>query len=124
MKFIETNKWCTSSDGELFGSPCFNSKEEAIEECMVFKEDSFVGRAERLEFTDFDVNAHEEDILEDLYDNLYDEVGDAAENWELTTKEQIELSKRIAKVVIDFINETNNQPTCFRVVDIDEVQNG
>ena len=124
MKLIETDKWCTSSNGEMFGSACYSSREEAIEACKGEDGDSYVGRATFLEFTEIDVNSHEEDILEDLYEELSDIIGDAAENWEFTEGEEIELGKRIAKTVIDFLNETGNQPTCFLVQDIEEVQDG
>lgn len=124
MNLIETDKWCTSSNGEWFGSPDHSSREEAIAECKTNQTDSYIGRAVKIELTEFDVNAHEEDIIDDLRETLYEEIADAAENWELTAEEEIELSKRIAKTVIDYINESGNQPSCFQVVDIEEVEHG
>ena len=122
MKRIETELWCVSSNGETFGDADFSSREEALEECKKDDDYNYVGRAVKLEFTETNINAHVESIIEDMYDSLSDECGDVAENWQISTEEEIELGKRIAKVVIDFINEKGLQPTCFSVVDIEEVK--
>lgn len=121
MKYIETEKWCTSSNGEWFGDADYSNREEAIAECKANQEDSYIGRAVRIEFTesDIDVSDHLQDVLSGI---LCDEVGDVAENWDMPNEDMIELDKRVGKVVIDFFNERDLQPSCFMVTDIEEVQ--
>lgn len=122
MKRIETELWCVSSNGELFSDAEFSSREEAIKACKEDEYSNYIGRSVKLEFTEMNVNACEERIIECLHETLYEEVGEVSEIWEILTEEEIELGKRIAKVVIDFINEKELQPTCFAVVDIEEVK--
>ena len=118
MKRIETDIWCKSYDGETFGYNDYSSKEEAINDC---DDGEYVGRAVKFEFIEENVIGCEEKIVECLYDTLYQEVGDVAEVYELSTEDETELGKRVAKTVIDFINEKDLQPTCFSVTDIEEV---
>ena len=122
MKRIETELWCVSSNGELFSVADFPSREEAIKACKEDEYSNYIGRSVKLEFTEIDVQGQEEDIILCLEERLYEEVGEVSENWEISTADEIELGMRIAKTVIDFINEKGLQPTCFSVVDIEEVK--
>lgn len=122
MKRIETDIWCISRNGEDFYDADYTSKEEAIEAVKEELEEGYVGRCVRLEFEEIDITYDETGYY--LGDTLYDEVGDAAENWEMTDEQEKELSAILAKAVIDYINEHNLQPTCYKVVDIEEVEAG
>ena len=55
---------------------------------------------------------------------LFEEIGDISEGWEMTAEQEIELSKILAKEAIKYINENDLQPTCFKVIDIEEVKVG
>lgn len=122
MKRIETDIWCISRNGEVFYDADYTSKEEAIEAVKEEYEEGYVGRCVRLEFEEIDIDYDETGYY--LGENLYDEVGDAAENWEMTDEQEKELSAILAKAVINYINEHNLQPTCYKVVDIEEVEAG
>lgn len=122
MKRIETDIWCISTNGENFFDDDYSSREEAIEAVKEEYEEGYVGRCVRLEFEEIDIDYDETGYY--LGENLYDEVGDAAENWEMTDEQEKELSAILAKAVINYINEHNLQPTCYKVVDIEEVEVG
>ena len=122
MKRIETDIWCISTNGENFFDDDYSSREEAIEAVKEEYEEGYVGRCVRLEFEEIDIDYAETGYY--LGENLYDEVGDAAENWEMTDEQEKELSAILAKAVINYINEHNLQPTCYKVVDIEEVEVG
>lgn len=122
MKRIQTDIWCISRNGEVFYDDDYTSKEEAIEAVREELEEGYIGRCVRLEFEEIDINYDETGYY--LAETLYDEVGDASENWEMTDEQEKELSEILAKAVIDYINEHNLQPTCYKVVDIEEVEVG
>ena len=122
MKRIETDIWCISRNGEVFYDADYTSKEEAIEAVKEELEEGYIGRCVRLEFEEIDIDYDETGYY--LGENLYDEVGDAAENWEMTDEQEKELSAILAKAVINYINAHNLQPTCYKVVDIEEVEAG
>ena len=118
MKLIQTDRWCYGMTDEYFNND-FPTKLDAIKACKEDLEGGYIGRIVNLEF-------EEEDICYDetayhLQERLHDEVGDVAENWGLTTEQELELSKIIAKDIIDYINKNDLQPKCYKVVDIEEV---
>ena len=120
MKYIETDIWCISTNGENFFCYDYSSREEAIE---AVKEDygaGYVGRCARIKFDERDITYDETSYY--LVQTLYDEAGDAADDWEMTYEQEIELSKILAKDVIKYINEHNLQPNCYKVINIEEVE--
>ena len=122
MKYIETDIWCISTNGENFFGDDYSSREEAIE---AVKEDygaGYVGRCVSIKFDERDITYDETGYY--LGQTLYDEAGDAADDWEMTDEQEIELSKILAKDVIKYINEHNLQPNCYKVVGIEEVKEG
>ena len=122
MKHIETDIWCISLNGENFCDDDYSSREEAIK---AVKEDygaGYVGRCIRIKFDEMDITYDETGYY--LGEILYDEVGDAADNWGMTDEQEIELSNILAKAVIKYINEHRLQPSCYKVVDIEEVIGG
>ena len=119
MKYTKTHKWCVSNYGEFFTNG-YDSKEEAIK---AVKEDcghGYVGRRVNVEFEEQDVIIP--DIEDDLKDTLLDEVGECAEDWEFSKEQEKKFAESYEKFVIDFINKNGLQPTCFKVVDIEEVR--
>ena len=122
MKYIETDIWCISTNGENFFDYGYSSREEAIE---AVKEDygaGYVGRCARIKFDERDITYDETGYY--LGQTLYDEAGDAADDWEMTYEQEIELSKILAKDVIKYINEHNLQPNCYTVINVEEVKAG
>lgn len=122
MKYIETDIWCISTNGENFFGDDYSSREEAIE---AVKEDygaGYVGRCVRIKFDERDITYDETGYY--LRQALYYEVDETAYDWEMTDEQEIELSKILAKDVIKYINEHNLQPNCYKVVDIEEVKAG
>ena len=120
MKYIESDIWCISTNGEDFFDNDYSSREEAIE---AVKEDygaGYVGRCVRIKFDERDITYDETGYY--LAERLSDEVGESAELWEMPDEDEIELSKILAKTVIKYINEHNLQPNCYKVINIEEVE--
>ena len=122
MKYIETDIWCISTNGENFFGGDYSSREEAIE---AVKEDygaGYVGRCVRIKFDEEDITYDETGYY--LEQTLYDEVGEVDEIWKMPDEDEIELSKILAKDVIKYINEHNLQPNCYKVIGVEEVRAG
>lgn len=117
MKFIETNEWCLSADGEFFSLDGL-TYEEAIEACRE-NDEGYIGRAVKVEFDESDFNC---EIGYEYGETLFDKVGDVAESWELSEEHEIELNERIGKLIADYLTEHGLQSTCCKVVDIQEVE--
>lgn len=125
MKYIETDMWCISGNGEDFsGYDDYSSKEEAISATKENFKDGYVGRCVRIKFEESDLVCFCDETIRYLGETLSDEIGEASEYWEMTDTQEMELSEIIAKEVIKYINENNLQPTCFKVIDIEEAMAG
>ena len=122
MKYIETDIWCISTNGENFFGDDYSSREEAIEAVKKDYGAGYVGRCARIKFDEMDITYDETGYY--LGQTLYDEAGDAADDWEMTYEQEIELSKILAKDVIKYINEHNLQPNLYNVINIEEVKAG
>ena len=120
MKYIETDIWCISTNGEDFFDNDYSSREEAIE--AVNYGAGYVGRCVRVKFDERDITYDETGYY--LEQALYDEIGEAADDWEMTYEQEKELSKILAKDVIKYINEHNLQPNFYKVINIEEVKAG
>lgn len=119
MKLIETNKWCTSTDGEFFSD--YDSREEAIESLKDSYNDGYIGRRVNVEFVEQDIHIEIADVLNEA---LFDEVGVGSESWVFTTEQEKEISQIVAKAVIDYINKNNLQPCCYKVIDVEFIEAG
>ena len=122
MKCIETDIWCISTNGENFFGDDYSSREEAIEAVKKDYGAGYVGRCARIKFDEMDITYDETGYY--LGQTLYDEAGDAADDWEMTYEQEIELSEILAKDVIKYINEHDLQPNCYKVINIEEVKAG
>ena len=114
----------------------FNSKEEAIlygkenfeeiyEEEKGEKFDSriyskvfYVGKIER-----FIPSINVDSLLDDIVDNAYDEVGEVAEGFlSLISKEEYDfLEERLNEALSEWLDETRNQPTFWKVSNVEKV---
>lgn len=118
MKFTQTDRWCYGMTDEYF-SDDFPTKLDAIEACKKDLGGGYIGRIIKVEFDEKDVSYDETSYR--LQEQLYDEVGDVAENWSLSTEQELELCEILSKAVIEYLNKNNLQPTVYKVVDIEEV---
>lgn len=121
MKYIETNEWSISDNGELF-TDGYYSREEAIEEVRKEYGRGYIGKEVYVEFEGQDILIP--DIEYELGEKLYEEVGEASEYWEIPKDIMKKFVESYEKFVIDFINKNGLQPTCYRVVDIEQIQAG
>lgn len=119
MKYIETNEWSISDNGELF-TDGYYSREEAIEEVRKEYGCGYIGKEVHVEFDEQDILIP--DIEYELGEKLYEEVGEASEYWEIPKDIMKKFAKSYGKFVIDFINKNGLQPTCYKVIDIEEVE--
>lgn len=119
MKYIKTTKWCISDDGEIFTDD-YKNKKEAIEAVKLdYGVDMYIGCKIKIEFDEQDVLIP--DIEYELGEKLHEEVGEVSESWEIPKDIMKKFARKYEKLVIDFINENDLQPTCYKVVDIEEV---
>jgi len=118
MKRIETGKWCTSRDGELYNPDDYNTKEEAIEGGKLDYEYTtfYVGKVVALEFEESDIYISE-DAFESLANTLSEDCGEVAEEWDATNEELEELDEMLSKTVIEWVNKNNLHPKCFGIND-------
>ena len=119
MKHVETSRWCISDNGEWFTNG-YDSREEAISEVRKEYVCGYVGREVHIEFVEQDIEIP--DIEYELSEKLHEEVGEVSENWEIPKDLMKKFARMYEKFVIDFINENGLQPTCYKVVDIEEVK--
>lgn len=119
MKFTKTGKWCVSIDGERFYDE-FNTKEEAIEFVREEYVEGYVGESADIDFTADDFSWDADYYLGEI---LYDEVGDVADCWHLSQEDVVELMRRMGEVMANFLTERHLQPTCFKVINAEEVDN-
>lgn len=117
MKFTNTVKWCASVDEERFYDE-FSTKEEAIDFVREEYGEGYIGESVAVEFTADDFNWDADYALGEL---LYEEVGDVADSWHLSQEDEAELSRRLGEVMVEFLNERNLQPECFKVINIEQV---
>lgn len=119
MKLTKMGEWCESADGERFYDG-FSTKEEAIEFVQEEYGEGYIGESAAIEFTADDFNWDADYELGDL---LYEEVGDAADCWHLSQEDVVELMRRMGEVMANFLTERNLQPTCLKVINVEEVDN-
>lgn len=119
MKYIKTNEWCISDNGELF-TDGYYSREEAIEEVRKEYGRGYIGKEVHVEFDEQDILIPEIDY--ELGEKLHEEVGEVSENWEIPKDLMKKFVRMYEKFVIDFINKNGLQPTCYKVGDIEEVK--
>lgn len=120
MNLIETNEWAISADGEFF-SDSYEGREVAIENLKNSYDDGYIGRCVAIEFTEEDILPYIE-ISYRLGELLYDVIGEVSESWELTGEQDKEISQIVAKAVIDYVNNNNLQPRCYKVIDIEFIE--
>lgn len=109
-----------SKRGEYFEGR-FSTKAEAIKQALASYKDIetvYIGKVEEPVLT---WNSNEDYITESIYEGLYDQCGEAAECFEVTEEQELALGKMIDEAVKAWIDKEKIAPSCWRVVDIEEV---
>lgn len=121
-------KWTCSTHSEHFNDgEYFETKEQAIEfgkaEYSQYRTVSkfYVGQVESV---GLGVCVDTESILEHINQSVSDEVGEAAEDYLLDTKQEHddELENELCEVIANWIERHGYGPTFFRVVNIEKVE--
>lgn len=109
-----------SKRGEYFEGR-FSTKAEAIKQALASYKDIetvYIGKVEEPVLA---WNSNEDSITESMYEGLYDQCGEAAECFEVTEEQELALGKMIDEAVKAWIDKEKIVPSCWRVVDIEEV---
>lgn len=127
MKTTPTNQWSYSQNEEYWDNDMLPTKEDAIEAGK--KEwlgESFeVGQMYDVKFTQDDCEWLNigNDVINKLVDVLYDRVGEVSEYWEnrISHGDEEDLNKRIAKAIMEWIEDKVGQPNVFLVDNVETV---
>ncbi|MEK5358832.1 hypothetical protein [Paenibacillus sp. FSL L8-0709] len=120
-------KWVVSTSPEFFNSgDYYESKEEAIAfgliEYAAYEtvKKFHVGQVESV---GLGVCVNTDSILEHINQSMCDEVGEAADDYLLYTKQEhdAELEEELSNVIIKWIEKHSYQPTFFKVINIESV---
>ena len=127
MKITPTNQWSYSQNEEYWDNDMLLTKEDAIEAGKEwYLGESFqIGQQYELEFTRNDCESMDigNDVYNKLADILYEQVGEMAEHWEnrISHGDEEDLNKRIAKAIMDWLEDKKLQPNVFLVDDVETV---
>ncbi len=108
--------YCYSWNEEnYYGS--YDTEKEAIEEAKEERPEAtyvFIGTCTE---PTLKWNSYEEYIIESISENLGEDVGEAAENFEVDSEDEIELARMIDKTVKTWIAQNKIKPSCYMVLD-------
>lgn len=127
MKVTPTNQWSYSQNEEYWDNDMLPTKEDAIEAGKEeWPGESFeIGQMYDIKFTQDDCEWLDigNDVINKLADILYDRVGEASEYWEnrISHGDEEDLNKRIAKAIVDWLEDKKLQPNVFLVDDMEAV---
>lgn len=110
------SKYCHSNDGEIYYGE-FDTEKEAIEDAK----GSYPGNNEVYIGTATEPvlrwSSNEEEIISSIIDNLHDDVGEFAENFEVSSDQELELARMIDETVKKWIEKEKIEPSCYQVLD-------
>lgn len=110
------SKYCYSNDGEIYYGE-FDTEKEAIEDAK----GSYPGNNEIYIGTVTEAvlrwSSNEEEIISSIIDNLHDDVGEFAENFEVSSDQELELARMIDETVKKWIEKEKIEPSCYQVLD-------
>lgn len=110
------SKYCYSNDGEIYYGE-FDTEKEAIEDAKgSYPENNeiYIGTVTEAVLR---WNSNEEEIISSIIDNLYDDVGESAENFEVSLDQELELARMIDETVKKWIEKEKIEPSCYQVLD-------
>lgn len=127
MKITPTNQWSYSQNKEYWDNDMLPTKEDAIEAGKEeWPGESFeVGQMYDIKFTQDDCEWLDigNDVINKLIDVLYDRVGEVSEYWEnrISHGDEEDLNTRLAKTIMEWIEDKVGQPNVFLVDDVETV---
>lgn len=127
MKITPTNQWSYSQNEEYWDNDMLLTKEDAIETGKEeWPGESFeVGQMYDIKFTQDDCEWLDigNDVINKLVDVLYDRVGEVSEYWEnrISHGDEEDLNTRLAKTIMEWIEDRVGQPNVFLVDDVETV---
>lgn len=110
------NKYCHSVDGELYNG-MFDTEEEAMEDARGSYpdlEEIYIGTCTESTLRWI---SNEDQIIDSIIENLYEDVGEFAENFEVTSEQEVKLGRMIDETVKAWIAQENIKPNCYQVLD-------
>lgn len=113
---MEKCEFCYSWYGEMYYGQ-YESEQEALNEAKKERKDAkqvYIGTCTEpiLRWS-----SNEEDIIESISENLGEDVGEAAENFEITIEQERELARMIDETVEAWIKQEKIKPSCYQVLD-------
>lgn len=121
-------KWTVSTSSDLFnGADYFDTKQEAIDfgrleyKEYVFVNEFYVGQ---IQSVSLGVCVDTDSILERINESMCDEFGELAGDYLMRTdpEHDAELEEELTKVIVNWIEKHNYQPTFFTVESIEKVE--
>lgn len=110
------SKYCHSNDGELYYGE-FDTEQDTLEDAK----ESYPGESEIYIGTCtkpvFRWDSYEEEIIDSIRDNLSEDVVEAAENFEVSVEQKLELARMIDETVKAWIEQEDIDPSCYCVLD-------
>ncbi len=110
------SKYCHSRDGEIYFGK-FDTEEEAIEDAKGSypnDKDAYIGTCTEPTLRWI---SNEDQIIDSIIENLSEDVGEVAENFDVTSEQEVKLGKMIDETVKVWIAQENIKPNCYQVLD-------
>lgn len=110
------SKYCHSRDGEFYCGE-FDTEEEAMEDARGSYpdlEEIYIGTCTEPTLRWI---SNEDQIIESIKENLGEDVGEVAENFEVTSEQEVKLGRMIDETVKAWIAQENIKPNCYQVLD-------
>lgn len=114
-------QYCYSWNDEIYHGR-FDTEQEAIDEAREDRPDAeyvYIGTCKEPKLR---WHSNEEGIIESIIDNLSEDVGEAAENFEVSTTDELVLAKMIDETVKTWIIENEIKPSCYMVLNGHKVE--
>lgn len=110
------SKHCHSRDGEIYFGE-FDTEEEAIKDARGSYpdlEEIYIGICTEPTLRWI---SNEDQIVDSIIENLSEDVGEVAENFEVTSEQEVKLGRMIDEAVKAWIAQENIKPNCYQVLD-------
>lgn len=109
-------KYCYSWDNERYQGK-YSTEEKALDAAKKDRPEAdsvYIGTCTEPELR---WNSCEDYIIESIEEHLSDDVGEAAENFDVSTEDEMELAGMIDDAVGKWIEQNNITPNCYSVLD-------
>lgn len=109
-------KYCYSWDNERYQGK-YDTEEKALDAAKRDRpgaDEVYIGTCTEPELR---WNSCEDNIIDSMVEHLSDDVGEAAENFEVSREDELELASMIDDAVGRWIEQNNITPDCYSVLD-------